>query len=312
VSSKTFFSDFQEYGAINTWLNTQVDNAGDKYDVKRVSIGSTYSGTQINALHMTSFGSLTAKPAFVIQCGIHAREWISPTTCCWIIDQLLNKDADGASLLSKFEFIVIPVLNVDGYDYTHTNDRLWRKNRQPNTPRSTCVGTDLNRNYGFAWATGGASGNPCAENYYGEEEWSGPETAVIRDFLQGLEDEGRLISYFDIHAYGALWMSPWGYTCNSLPADYTVMRTTMTAATTAVRRPYNHNYAFGAICSTIYQASGSSVDYSYGDLGCIHSYAIEAFGNSFTAPPSYIPMIGGEIYAGVKATAMSIDLENNA
>jgi murein tripeptide amidase MpaA len=43
-------------------------------------------------------------------------------------------------------FIVVPVLNVDGYVYTWEIDRLWHKNRRQNGDGS--FGVDLNRNWG--------------------------------------------------------------------------------------------------------------------------------------------------------------------
>ena len=39
---------------------------------------------------------------------------------------------------------MFPVLNVDGFVYTHTNSRMWRKTRRPNA-NSNCIGTDPNR-----------------------------------------------------------------------------------------------------------------------------------------------------------------------
>ena len=53
----------------------------------------------------------------------------------------------GRQLLDEAEFVIIPVLNVDGYVYTWTNDHLWRKNRRPPPAGGTCYGIDLNRNY---------------------------------------------------------------------------------------------------------------------------------------------------------------------
>ena len=70
---------------------------------------------------------------------MHAREWISPITCVYIIDQLVeifNKKKTGCSLTTRDELIlqvnwlIMPLTNPDGYDYTHTTDRLWRKNRK--------------------------------------------------------------------------------------------------------------------------------------------------------------------------------------
>jgi len=294
-----FFDDFQYYNTISDWIADQA--AAHPDDAQRVSIGNSYNGAPIYAL---SLGKDNGKPAFVVQCGIHAREWITPSTCCWIIDQLLNKDAEGPQLLADFEWIIIPVLNVDGYSYTHTNDRLWRKNRQPNSA-STCIGTDINRNYAFAWSGPGASGNPCAETYYGPAAASCPETVAIQTVLEDYASQNRLASYFDIHAYGALWMSPWGYS-NNLPSDYADMNRVMQIAANAVRAVNGRTYTYGSVFRVIYQTSGGSTDYSYGVLDAVQSYAVETFGSSFTPPASWIPTIGAEIWAGVKATAKAI------
>lgn len=40
---------------------------------------------------------------------------------------------------------IVPVLNPDGYEFTHTKDRMWRKNRAHH--EGECVGIDLNRNF---------------------------------------------------------------------------------------------------------------------------------------------------------------------
>lgn len=78
-------------------------------------------------------------------------------------------------LLDKLEFIVVPIVNPDGYEvilyvetvaevlaimliqYTWTDDRLWRKNRA-NIGDSECRGVDLNRNFNDHWN----EVNPCA------------------------------------------------------------------------------------------------------------------------------------------------------
>jgi len=296
-----FFSDFQPSATIDDWLAEMA--AEHPTQAKRISIGTSYLGSDIYALDLGNDG--TRKPAFLIHCGIHAREWITPSTCCWIIDQLLNQDSQRDKLLSTFQWIIIPVLNIDGYDYTHTSSRLWRKNRQPNSG-STCIGTDLNRNYGFRWSGPGSSGNPCSDTYYGSSAFSGPEAAAVRDIVEDLTSDNRLISFFDIHAYSSLLMSPWGYTCNSYPPDYDAMDAVMTVAAAAIRAVNGRTYGFGAACQTIYQTSGDSTDYTYGDHRVVHSYCIEASGNSFTPPTSSIPSVGSEIWAGVRETALSL------
>jgi murein tripeptide amidase MpaA len=73
-------------------------------------------------------------------------------------------DSLAIQLLSYYEIHVMPVVNPDGYEYTHSVDRMWRKNRNPSA-FSGCVGVDLNRNYDHAWMTAGSSRSPCSEIY---------------------------------------------------------------------------------------------------------------------------------------------------
>jgi murein tripeptide amidase MpaA len=72
-----------------------------------------------------------------LDAGLHSREWITVPTVTYIAETILRGygTADGASstyLLDTFDFLISPVLNVDGYDYTWNSDRMWRKTRAPN------------------------------------------------------------------------------------------------------------------------------------------------------------------------------------
>jgi carboxypeptidase A2 len=65
--------------------------------------------------------------------------------------QLLTKyasDSTVKSLVDKFDFYITPIVNPDGFVYTQTTDRLWRKNRQT-VSSSSCVGRDINRKESF-------------------------------------------------------------------------------------------------------------------------------------------------------------------
>ena len=84
------------------------------------------------------------------------------------------------------------------YEYSHTTDRFWRKNRSPRRKTlsslfRTCHGVDLNRNFGFHWGdfhgsifsdhrTG--SQLSCVETYSGPQAFSELETRAIRDFVE--------------------------------------------------------------------------------------------------------------------------------
>jgi carboxypeptidase A4 len=113
--------------------------------------------------------------------GVHAREWISPAVATYIIREL-QKDT---GLLNKMDFYVMPVLNPDGYEYSHTKDRLWRKTRSlqrsanvTSTTKRTrpCYGVDANRNWDSHWAERANVTDPCSHNYPGTKPFSEPET----------------------------------------------------------------------------------------------------------------------------------------
>jgi murein tripeptide amidase MpaA len=108
-----------------------------------VRIGKSTEGRKIFAIILNNKSNKISKKNVIIECGIHAREWISIATCLWISNQLVSNNTDRI-LLDRYEFIIIPSLNPDGYEYTWTTNRLWRKTRSK-SKKSECIGTDLNR-----------------------------------------------------------------------------------------------------------------------------------------------------------------------
>ena len=92
-------------------------------------------------------------------------------TVMYIIEQLVTtwgQDSDLKDVYDNTEFVFVPIVNADGYAYTRKgrSERLWRKNRAKNAG-SSCIGVDLNRNYGEHWCEVGASKSPCSDTYCG-------------------------------------------------------------------------------------------------------------------------------------------------
>lgn len=52
----------------------------------------------------------------LVDACIHAREWITVTSALFVVHHLLQ----CPKLLYLFDFYIIPCLNPDGYEFTHT------------------------------------------------------------------------------------------------------------------------------------------------------------------------------------------------
>jgi len=294
-----FWDQYNSYEDIIDWINTLDESYPDLVTV--VSLGSTYQGRDLLAVKVTNKYLPGQKPGLFFNGGIHAREWISPATVTWMLNQILQDyetDPFIKDVLDRMELTVLPVFNADGYAYTWSNDRMWRKTRRPNAG-TTCVGTDPNRNFPYQWGGSGTSGNPCTETYHGGSSFSEIEVRTVGEYLV---NEGYFKGYIDFHSYSQLWMSPWGYSYN-YPEDYNIQNQVSANAVAALRAVYGTNYQFGTIGNTIYLASGNSADYAYAVAGILFAYAPElrdtgSYG--FLLPPSQIKPSGIETYEALK------------
>ncbi|XP_060098304.1 mast cell carboxypeptidase A-like [Heteronotia binoei] len=239
--------------------------------VSQIQIGKTYEG---RPMYLLKVGKETGrKKAIFMECGIHAREWISPAFCQWFVKQATStygKDKDMTKLLDSMNFYVLPVLNVDGYVWTWTEDRMWRKNRSNNS-NSDCIGTDLNRNFNAAWGTKGSSDEPCEEIYCGSSAESEQETKAVASFIQDNLD--ILKGYISFHSYSQLLMFPYGYTYTKAP-NQDELNKVAKGAVAALSTLYGTKYTYGPIAETIYLASGASLDWAY-DAGIKYAYVFE-------------------------------------
>ena len=62
--------------------------------------------------------------------GIHSREWVAHATAMWIMKELVENGAQYPSeIVDQLDWYILPVLNPDGYEFSRTDNRMWRKSR---------------------------------------------------------------------------------------------------------------------------------------------------------------------------------------
>ena len=87
------------------------------------TIGKSFENRSIRVLKIgaTSVPAGGVRRTVFIDGGIHAREWIAPAAVLFVADQLINNATASADIINDTDFYIVPVLNPDGYEHTHTN-----------------------------------------------------------------------------------------------------------------------------------------------------------------------------------------------
>ncbi|CAF2831627.1 unnamed protein product [Rotaria sp. Silwood2] len=280
-----------------------VGKSYEKREMKGLKISSNKTAVKLDGTPVNK------KKAVWWDGGIHAREWISPATNIYIVHALLSnysKDPIITHFVDQFDYYILPVFNIDGYAYTWTNDRLWRKTRSK-TSDPACFGADPNRNWDYHWCEGGATHDPCDDIYCGSKPFSEIETAQVAKFLSSYN--GTFVHYINFHSYSQLWMSPWGYTTKR-PIQFKLQDDGSARAVKALGAVFGTEYVHGNIGSTIYIASGNTVDWTYGKANITFSYAVELRDTGeygFLLPEDQIVPTGKETLAGELALLKYIE-----
>ncbi|TDG52922.1 hypothetical protein AWZ03_000465 [Drosophila navojoa] len=269
------------------------------------TVGWSYEKRELKTITITNGDRRANKKVIFMDGGFHAREWISPAAVLYVIEQLVEKFDENAELLKDYDWIVLPVANPDGYEYTQTGTlaRLFRKTRQPyKLLGQTCYGADPNRNFDFHWNEEGASSNPCSDTFAGPAPFSEPETQVVRDLLHTYANRG--IMYLTIHSFGNYLLYPWGWT-SELPETWQDLDDVARAGGDAIKEATGTVYAVGSSTNVLYIAAGASDDYAF-YAGFNVSITMELSGGGITGfdpPASKIDEFVTETWIGIRAMA---------
>ncbi|XP_003371824.1 putative carboxypeptidase A2 [Trichinella spiralis] len=165
-----------------------------------ISVGYSFEGRELLAIKIG-----TASSSFWIDAGIHSREWISVSSAVFIIGQLhkqYNLDTNLRRLLSEtVSWIILPVFNPDGYQFTWKKDRLWRKSRRI-----------------LIWILEDLDPLAILAVTFIMEK---PETRAVMRYLSKMQD--KIKACISLHSFGQLWLMPYGNKQGHYPTNYREM-----------------------------------------------------------------------------------------
>lgn len=138
VISKAVGEDFllSEYHNLEQ-IYAYLDELDRRYDHVQVAVvGQTAEQRPIKAVRVVNNAS--DSDLIWLDALTHAREWVTGATLLYILDSLVA-NTDKRPKVDEKNYIIIPVVNPDGYVHTWTGDRMWRKTRSRSSS-SKCIG----------------------------------------------------------------------------------------------------------------------------------------------------------------------------
>jgi len=262
------FFNYHSFDEITSYIQAVANKYSDFVSIS--SLGKSLQGREYFVLKIgypSADGS--TKNALFVDAGIHAREWIAHATALYAIGQLVT-DSSYTDLLKAIDIYIAPAINPDGYEYSRSSDRMWRKSRSG--PRQGCYGVDINRNFPFKWMVSGASTNPCSETYAGPNPLSEIEGQNLANFLNA--NNNTFKAYLTLHSYGEDILYPWGYTTGTYPPDVNDLKALGQEMYNAIYAVHKTRYLVGNSGDALYPAAGASDDYSK-SIGIKYVYTVE-------------------------------------
>lgn len=252
------------------------------------TLGKTPEGRDFLGL---TIGNEAKNGKIWINCGSHAREWASFSTCAYIFDIFAKSKSDRILEFLNTKIIYMsPALNPDGYEYSRTKgNREWRKTRQKvKGAKGNCLGIDLARNMPAHFEDRiDSSTNPCTENFGGLQALDAKENQLLFDWLI---TKNNIAASTDMHAYGLQISTPYGYK-QEHPPHFDDQIKAGTNTIEAIKKLYGTEYEIGSTFDLIYGLSGDMTDFAYDTLGakCALTYEIRGKYPSKKTHPFRLP-----------------------
>lgn len=312
AQDEVFFKEYRRLETIYAWYDLVAETYKDLVTIEEV--GVTAEGRSIKALYIdisSRHGQQNPKnKTIVIAAGIHAREWIGTSSANYVLYQLLTNygtDKQETRYLNQVNILIVPVSNPDGYSYSWSGDRLWRKNRQA-TYMKGCTGVDIDHSFDYHWQISDDTMWPCDEDYSGEAPFEAREAKMFDSYFNQTKLHLKIYGYIDLHSYAQEILYPYAYSCEELPRDEENLIELAYGLSKAIRLTSGKTYQVAAACQdknvdlTPGLGSGSSLDYMYSKRAhWAFQVKLRDSGNhGFLLPSKYITPVGDEVYAAIK------------
>jgi len=297
LPAPNLLDDFYDQYPTYEQIVQQLSNLAKQYPTLakyEPSMGKSIENRDLPYIIITGNKSATKWNVY-IEGGLHAREWIAPVTTVYLAEALLanyTTNSAVAYLMDRIIFHIAPECNPDGYIYSWSTDRNWRKNRRNN---GNSYGVDLNRNFDDHWGGQGSSGVPTSDTYRGTAPTSEPETKAINAYVLSLP---KRLGGIDYHSYGPDVLRNWGWTATA-SADESWLKPLGDGWRDTIRAVYNVSYT-SQRAGEMYVACGGCDDWMTSGGGMLgKGWTIELRGNSFVLPAAQIRPTGVENFAGL-------------
>lgn len=218
--------------------------------VKLEVIGESMEERNIYGIKVSRNKEFGKNPIIFIDAGTHAREWAGIQSAFYFLHQLTDNSTVHGDLLDKVDYVFVPLVNPDGYQYSFDEDRFWRKNRR--FVNITCTGIDLNRNYPYLWRY---VPNSCSGNGHpGPHALSEPETRAVASYMESFK--GNLRLYLSTHSYGSYVLWPFGFEFNVYIKNHKEHQLLGEKYANAIRAATGEDYEVGNSADILYTANG--------------------------------------------------------
>uniref|UniRef100_M4BUC5 Peptidase M14 domain-containing protein n=1 Tax=Hyaloperonospora arabidopsidis (strain Emoy2) TaxID=559515 RepID=M4BUC5_HYAAE len=304
-----FFDCFRPSHEVFDFLDTLVQQ-NLQFMTKFDNVSVTYEGRAIPGFRISTTLNATKasspeKRTLYMQALLHAREWQAGAATLYamasMLDDLRAGDEAALRIFDKLDWYFVPIVNVDGYQYTWEVDRMWRTSRHLVEVHGHKVGVDLNRNWPPEDYFNQDPSIVNGETYPGAYPLSEQSAAGLFHFITSLKS---LSGILDMHAFGSQVLRPFSNQPGSGDEPFGLrMQTLGNSVRNALSTKEDVQYT-SETGAHLYKAYGCFDDGMFLHYNLtVPVLTIEMQGADFVAPQSSIRPVGKNIYLGLRQFA---------